>query len=134
MTYFLDTNAFSDLLREHPKTQARVQALPAGLVFISTIVRGEVLFGVARLPPGKKRADLEDSVLRLLSALVCEPVPAGAADIYAAIKAEAQQRGVALNENDLWIAATAMPYGATLVTRDGDFQHVTGLSVEDWSV
>jgi predicted nucleic acid-binding protein len=38
-----------------------------------------------------------------------------------------------LDENDLWIAATALATGATLITRDGDFQQIEGLSVQDWT-
>lgn len=34
-----------------------------------------------------------------------------------------------LDENDLWIAATAMSIGATLVSRDRDFRGIDGLSV-----
>jgi len=39
-----------------------------------------------------------------------------------------------LDENDLWIAATALALGATLVSRDADVQQIGGLRVEDWTV
>jgi predicted nucleic acid-binding protein len=39
-----------------------------------------------------------------------------------------------LDENDLWIAATALALDAVLITRDGDFQQIEGLSVNDWTV
>jgi predicted nucleic acid-binding protein len=39
-----------------------------------------------------------------------------------------------LDENDLWIAATALALDAVLVTRDSDFQQIEGLSVNDWTV
>ena len=34
-----------------------------------------------------------------------------------------------LDENDLWIAATALVMNATLVTRDGDFRAIEGLAL-----
>jgi predicted nucleic acid-binding protein len=40
-----------------------------------------------------------------------------------------QQSGLVLNENDLWIAATALALGATLVSRDTDFSRIDGLLV-----
>ena len=39
-----------------------------------------------------------------------------------------------LDENDLWIAATAAALAATLVTRDKDFTRVPGLIAGDWTV
>ena len=42
-----------------------------------------------------------------------------AGDFYAAVKLARQQRGLTLDENDLWVAATAHALGATPVSRDG---------------
>jgi predicted nucleic acid-binding protein len=55
-------------------------------------------------------------------------------DQYAAIKVASRRQGMNLNENDLWIAATGLAMGATVVTRDSDFQAIVGLPIVDWSV
>jgi len=67
--------------------------------------------------------------LKLLAALPWEAIPSEAADHYADLKLTQQRRGLALDENDLWIAATALSIGATLVSRDADFSRIEGLSV-----
>jgi predicted nucleic acid-binding protein len=94
-----------------------------------TIVRGEILFGISRLPEGKRRAELEQMGHQFLDAFECEPVPKKAGDYYAAIKLARYSRGLTLDENDLWIAATALSLGATLVSRDQDFAGIEGLMV-----
>jgi tRNA(fMet)-specific endonuclease VapC len=94
-----------------------------------TIVRGEVLFGIARLPPCRRRTEVEDTGRQFLASVRCEPVPERAGDFYAAVKLTRQQRGLTLDENDLWVAATALALGATLVTRDSDFGDIDGLPV-----
>jgi tRNA(fMet)-specific endonuclease VapC len=66
--------------------------------------------------------------------LACEPIPEAVGEIYADIKCEAERKGTCLEENDLWIAATARARGAVLVSSDGDFRRVNGLDVEDWTV
>ena len=38
--------------------------------------------------------------------------------------------GKPIPENDIWIAATAMQYNLTLITRDSHFNYVSGLSFE----
>ena len=93
------------------------------------IVRGELLFGIARLPEGRRRAELENLAYRLLAALVCESLPEQAGDFYAAVKLSRQRNGLAMDENDLWIAATATALGATLVSRDKAFAGIEGLSI-----
>jgi predicted nucleic acid-binding protein len=100
---------------------------PADRVVTCTIVRGEILFGIARLPQGKRRAELEKTGHLFLKALPCEPVPQGAGD--ATVKLARLQRGLALDENDLWVASTALALGAMLVSRDADFTGIDGLSV-----
>ncbi len=98
-------------------------------VVTCAIVRGEVLFGIARLPPGRRRTELEETGRLLLDSVHCEPVPKRAGDFYASVKLTRQRRGLPLDENDLWVAATALALGATLVSRDRDFGGIDGLRV-----
>ena len=130
MTFLLDTNAISDLMRGVTRIENWMAGLDqADRVVTCTIVRGEILFGIGRLAPGKRRAELEETGRQFLAAIRCEPVPERAADFYATLKLARQQRGLTLDENDLWVAATALALGATLVSRDSDFGGIDGLPV-----
>ena len=102
---------------------------PGDRVVTCTIVRGEILFGIERLPAGRRRTELEETSRQFLTVVRCEPVPELAGDFYAAVKLTRQQRGLALDENDLWVAATALALSATLVSRDRDFNGIDGLAV-----
>ena len=129
MTYLLDTNAISDLMRANPRVEDWISKLDPGDLVTCTTVRGEILFGIVRLPAGRRRAELEETGHRFLAAFRCEPIPERPAGFYADLKVTRRQRGLSLDENDLWVAATALALGASLVSRDGDFAAVTGLSV-----
>ena len=134
MIFLLDTNAISDLMRDHPQVEAHLASVTAPhQVVICSIVRGEIRYGIERLPNSKRRRGLEARAAQLFAVLPCEPVPEAAGDYYASVKLSRQQKGLALDENDLWIAATALAIGATLVSRDSDFQQIGGLAVEDWT-
>ena len=135
MIYLLDTNAVTDAMNEHPALQARVAVATApARVVVCSIVRGEILYGIERLPAGRRRQELERKAAIVLTSVVCEAVPAAAADEYARVKVAQQRTGLAVDENDLWIAATVLTLGAVLVTRDCDFTRIPGLTVEDWTV
>jgi tRNA(fMet)-specific endonuclease VapC len=134
MLFLLDTNAFSDLMRHHAATTARLNGQPAGTEVITcSIVRGEILHGIELLAPGRKRKEFERQAEAYFPVAPVCPVPALAGDFYARIKLSCKNSGIALNENDLWIAATSLALNAILVTRDKDFSRVPGLLVEDWS-
>jgi predicted nucleic acid-binding protein len=130
VTYLLDTNTISDLMRADRQVEAWLDGRAKDdQVVICTISRGEILFGIFRLPSGRRRAQLESAGKSILAQFACVAIPELAADHYAALKAETFKRGVALGENDLWLAATALTLGATLVSRDGDFSDVPGMPV-----
>jgi predicted nucleic acid-binding protein len=134
MLYLLDTTAVSELIREHPKLQQRVASLSRGDELCTcAVVRGEVLFGVERLPAGRRRDEFRAKVVKVLSTLKCEPVEPHVADEYAEMKSACERSGVQLNDNDLWIAATAKVLGARLISQDLDFTRVQGLDIEDWT-
>lgn len=132
--YTLDTGVLSRLMRRDEGVVQRVASLASGdRVSVSAIVRGEVRYGIARLPPGKRRRALEVEAEKWLTALEEDVVSAEAADRYGPLKRAAEERGRALAENDLWIAAVALATASTLVTSDGDFGGLPQLVVEIWS-
>jgi toxin FitB len=82
----LDTNAVSDLMRDHPKVKGRV-GQHSDPVLTGVVVAGEIRHGLSRLPPGKKRHDLEARAQSILAALRIEPVTEPIADAYGRLKA-----------------------------------------------
>jgi predicted nucleic acid-binding protein len=99
MAYLLDTTAFSDLMREHPQMQIRLAALsPDETLSICTVVRGEILHGLGRLPEGQRRDDLIVKATRLFDTIPCLSIAESVADHYAEIKLARQRKGLALDE------------------------------------
>jgi tRNA(fMet)-specific endonuclease VapC len=129
----LDTNAVSDLMRDHPRVKARV-GRHSDPIATCVVVVGEIRYGLDRLPAGKKRTDLEARAQTILAAVRIDPVTEPIAQTYGRLKAALESRGLNLDDNDLWIAATAITQSNVLVTRDQIFRQVPGLQVEDWSV
>ena len=83
-------------------------------IVMCAIVRGELLFGIARLPDREVGGrNWKKWGAQFLAAFHCEPVPERAGGFYAAVRLARQQRGLASDENDLWVAATALALGAT---------------------
>jgi predicted nucleic acid-binding protein len=94
--YLLDTNAISELMR----AASRMESWMAGLEQADRVV---TCTKIARLSAGRRRAELEETGHQFLDVLRCEPIPERAADFYANLKLTRQQRGLALDENDLWV-------------------------------
>jgi predicted nucleic acid-binding protein len=112
VTFLLDTNAISALMREDPRMSAWLSGLqPDDRIVTCSIARGELLFGLARLPEGQRRAVLEAKAESVFAFLPCERVPPIAGDRYAMMKVAQQRLGLPLDENDLRIAATALATG-----------------------
>jgi predicted nucleic acid-binding protein len=49
------------------------------------------------------------------------------------MKRTLETHGLSLDDNDLWIAATALSLPAVLVSRDTDFTRIPTLHLEDWT-
>lgn len=134
MIYFLDTSTIRQLVRGERAAVARLTTLAkSDRLLTNTVVRGELLFGIQRLPHGSRRDALQEKVEAVLAGVECVPLDPAVAPEYAAVKRAQQQKGMSLDENDLWIAASARFHGATLVAGDRDFQSIDGIRIEDWS-
>lgn len=135
MIYLLDTNAVTDLANQHPRAVSRLASVRGGnhIIVLLTIVEGELLFGIERLPQGARKQGLAARVADVFKGLTPAGVPESAGPQYASIKADCARRGIVLSDNDYWIAASAKVLSATIVTRDRDFTRVPGLLLEDWT-
>ena len=125
-------------MKDNPIVKRHLDALPdSDYYFTIPIVQGEILYGIERLPPGRKQQALLQSANHLFSQIQCEPIPKETGNCYAQLKRQAEQQGTSLAANDLWIAATTLALDAILVTSDGDFYRVSGLfglQLEDWTI
>jgi predicted nucleic acid-binding protein len=123
----LDTNVLSEALRPRPsaKVLAWMRGEPLEAAFTTAITEGELLFGIALLPDGRRRASLETVVERILRERFAGrilPFDSAAAREFADIAAGRRSIGRPISEPDARIAAIARSRGASLATRNiGDF-------------
>lgn len=131
----LDTDAVSAAVKGSEIFQRYLRGISdRGRLHASVTVEGEIRFGIARLSPGKKRRLLTGALAQVLESLHdVLPISRPVALEYSMMKADLWSRGKPIEENDLWIASTALLHNLTLVTHDTHFMDVRGLSVEDWT-
>jgi tRNA(fMet)-specific endonuclease VapC len=126
-SYLLDTNIVIYYFGEDADIVARLDALET--VFLPLFVLGELYYGVFN-------SDRKTANLAKLSQFI------GKFDIlypdeetsrqYGQIKAELQQKGRPLPDNDIWLAALTRQHKHTLASRDQHFSFVDGILWESW--
>jgi predicted nucleic acid-binding protein len=119
----LDTNILSELMRPAPEAAVEqwLADQPAASVFISAITEAELRYGLALMPPGKRRSALAVEIENMLgedfSGRIL-PFDSPAAVAFAEIAAERRQVGRPISQADAQIAAIARSRGAALATRN----------------
>ena len=131
--YLLDTNVISELtkLRPESKVVSWFQATSEELLYLSVLTIGEIRKGIDSLPRSNKRALLEswlanDLVLRFAGRILV--VNLDIAERWGLICAQAKIAGASLAVIDGLMAATALHYNFTLVTRNTKDVQVPGIN------
>lgn len=131
MHYLLDTNIISHIARKHPTVCEHFSQKSSYPIGISVITEAEILAGLAKRPQATKLAETMHS---FLAHTTVYPFDSETALHYAHLQAFLMKNGKALSALDALIAAHAKSLGATLVTADKAFLHLSDfLSVEDWT-
>jgi predicted nucleic acid-binding protein len=130
LNYLLDTNAASELWKEHCNVNVRrfVDSYDQKAFFISAVTIGEIAYGIERLPPGKKKTSL--------TYFIDIQIPEWFGDRIIPVNGEIMREwgricariGRTLPLLDSLIAATALARGFTVLTRNvRDFENIEGL-------
>ena len=136
MTYLLDTNLLSELVRPQPSeaVQNKVQALERECA-VATLVWHELLYGFHRMAEGKKKRTLERYLFESVNLLPKLAYDDKAARWQAGERARLERLGQSVSFVDGQIAAIAATNGLSLVTRNvRDFEHFEGLEIQNWFV
>lgn len=135
MNVLLDTNVLSEPMRQRPDDAVMAQ-LEEGMhqLHTASVVIHELIYGVQRLPAGRKRQRLASYLQGLLaSGLRVLPYDSTAALWHGEQRASLEARGLKPAFADGQIAAIAATQGLVLVTRNtSDFEAFEGLEVLNW--
>ena len=134
----LDTNVISELMKPAPSTVVRawVSSQSSTFLFTTAVNVAEILYGIERLPQGRRKRQLRELVGDVFSAFDDKVLAFDheAARAYASLVDRRSRLGRPVEGFDAQIAAICAVHGATLATRNlKDFVD-TGISaVDPWS-
>jgi len=136
--YLLDTNCISELVRlkPEPRVMAWMQAAEETLLYLSVLTLGEIRKGLAGLPQGKRRTNLETWLEIELGARFAGrilPIDVPVADRWGLLAATAKREGKTLSTIDGLLAATALHHNLTVVSRNvSDFADTRVQVLNPW--
>lgn len=133
----LDTNVLAEIGKPAPEPRVTSFLQKRTEIFVSIIALHEIEYGIALLPDGRRRAELESAMAAVISALGDNILGIGEreARFAASLRAEARKRGRLLHLADALIAATAKEHGLTLATRNtSDFDYLDVGVINPWLV
>lgn len=122
-SWLLDTNIISELRRPTPsrKVVAFIASQPLDRLYLSTVTLAEIRFGIELLPDASLRADLTDWLAHKIRPMFEQRVLPVSEDIlfkWRLLVEDGRKAGHTFSQPDLFIAATALHHGLTIVTRD----------------
>jgi predicted nucleic acid-binding protein len=123
MAWLLDTNILSELRKPKPEPAVLtfVSTRPLGHLYISTVTLAEIRFGIELVAEPSRRAELNDWLTHKVRPMFQQRVLQITEDImlkWRLLVEEGRKAGHTFSQPDLIIAATALHYGLTVVTRD----------------
>lgn len=132
----LDTNVISEPLERHASRSVIdwVQGQPRDSLYLTAISLAELLAGIAILPAGRRKTELHDGMMALISDVFEDrilPFERSAAVAFAHISARARSMGRPIGLADGQIAAIAMTGGFSVATRDSQPFETAGITVID---
>jgi toxin FitB len=135
----LDTNVLSELMRANPDENvlAWLDSQSSLDLHTTAITVAELLYGVARLAHGRRKAALRGAIESMLDGELAGrvlPFDGDSARRYAVLVAECEAHGRPISSADAQIAAICHAHDAALATRNGKDFEATGVAVIDpWS-
>jgi hypothetical protein len=129
----VDTNVISELMREHPAPA--VSQWMAGRkendLRTTSVSASEILYGVERLPDGRRKDALRASATRILDGFGQQILPFDlpSAREYAVVVCRRAEMGLPISGSDAQIAAICRVHRAALATRNGPDFAGTGVSL-----
>jgi hypothetical protein len=133
-----DTNVVSELMRVEPSPAVRAWVLTQGHheLRITAITVGEILYGIERLPRGRRKDTLQEAAVDVFTRFTEDVLPfdAAAATVYPEIVDHRDRQGTPISGYDAQIAAICRANGASLATRnEKDFAGVGVELINPWS-
>ena len=113
-----------------------VSSSERGGSFYDSGLSAEILVGLAMLPDGRRKLDLDATARSVLGLFVGRILPfdSAAASAYAEIVAARQRIGRPINDFDAQIAAIARSRDMALATRNGsDFEGIDLHIIDPWA-
>jgi len=132
--FLLDTNVISELVRPRPDSRVVkwIDSTAESLLYLSVLTLGEIRTGITSLVDGRRRVSLEswldhDLTARFSGRIL--PIDSAVADRWGRISANAKAKGSPMPVIDGLLAATAIQFDLTVVSRDETFHKLPSLEV-----
>ena len=141
LAWLIDTNVVSEMMRPRPEPQvaAFLDSIADEGLGLSSVTVWEVLDGIGRINPGRRRRDLADRFQDLLDELFEDRIidwSQADARACARIMEDKRRRGEPLDDHvpDAFLAAAAATRGLAIVTRNtGEFRNTGIETVDPWA-
>ena len=125
--YLLDTGIAGVYLNNDPSVRRR---LKGSVFYISVIVAGELYHGAFN---STNRQHNLEALRHFLAPWTLFPCDESTAECFGLIATQLKRHGYNIPHNDIWIAAQAIQYSLTLLTRDPKHMSmIDGLIWEQW--
>ena len=133
MTYLLDTNVISELIKPNPDKNVLqwFENCPEESMCISVLTIGEIESGIALLDDGKKKNEIITWFEELREAYSDKilPITNEIATLWGRMQGSLRREGVTIPVIDSFIGATALIHNRILVTRNKQDFRLPGIEI-----
>jgi tRNA(fMet)-specific endonuclease VapC len=131
--YLFDTDVLSNIVKRNPSKTLlqKIQKLPRGLQYTSSINIGEIYYGANR--SSRREQIIEAFEERVFPRVHIVGFDEMSGKLFGELKGRLEKQSIVCSESDLRIASIAIQHDFILITGNTrHFERISGLSIENW--